>query len=94
MTAFYPKPHGPEPRFELKVYWADACNCLHVNTVVLHTPSSVEAFAKREMKWEATVRCVCPALEIDVEGDFVGVSHPQDLFERRKSDAVVENWQL
>jgi phage-related protein len=32
-------------------------------------------FMTEEMKWEGTVRVVCKELGVDVDGDYVGVSH-------------------
>jgi hypothetical protein len=39
------------------------------------TAHAAERFIIEEMKWESTVSVSCPELGIEVEGDYVGVSH-------------------
>jgi hypothetical protein len=39
-------------------------------TADFDTARKAERFAREEIKWETTMRVICPALDLDLVGDF------------------------
>ena len=75
-------------RFDVRIYTATDGGGLVGFSDWRATVQGVERLCVRECKWESTVRVVCEALDIDVEGDFVGVAHPADLYARKAASVT------
>jgi hypothetical protein len=56
--------------FKVTVYYKDDGK-VNSKTVTRKNEAAVFNYVEEEARWEDTVRVVCPALEIDVPGDYV-----------------------
>jgi len=63
------------PTFTVITTFATSCGSTDTMKKVFASAKGAERYCTEEMKWESTVRVQCTELSIDVEGDFVGVSH-------------------
>jgi hypothetical protein len=61
--------------FPVTVSYLNEAGQTEQDTTVFFNAAKANAFCVEEMKWEGTVRVVCLPLGVDVEGDYVGVSH-------------------